>query len=181
MRSSRIAVVGVGVLAALLAAAPAAGDRLPVRGDFPPDAGGAEPLPVCSGIPLPKGKLASADNVRLLGGDGREVPCQVTPTAYWPGGSDKWVLVDAVLAPPAAARLTLEYGPNVRRGQVPAPIRAEAVGPGVRVTGEAVSARIGRDGGILDECRFGGRALVAEGKPGRGSGPTGRPCTSSGC
>lgn len=82
-----------------------------LRGDFPPGAA-EDPIPVSGGVPLPRGVLKSAENVRLLAADGKEVPCHVAATAWWPDKSLKWVLVDAVLSPRAAQALTLQYGPD---------------------------------------------------------------------
>ena len=44
------------------------------------------------GVPLPRGKLRDAGNVRLLR-DRADVPLQTKPLAYWPDGSIKWLLL----------------------------------------------------------------------------------------
>ena len=139
---------------------------VPLRGDLPPGANAAEPLPFCGGVPFARGALKSADNVRLLGADGKEVPCQVASTAVWPDGSVKWVLVDAVLTPEAAKALTLEYGPDVRRASVADALKAELAGTDARISGGGVSAAVHKvSPGVLDECSLGGKPLVAPGKP----------------
>jgi hypothetical protein len=122
-------------------------------------------VPVCGGVPIPRGELASADNVRLLDAEGKPIPCQVATTAFWPDGSIKWVLVDAVVPCPTAAGLTLEYGPGVTRPAVADAVKAEALGPGVKITGGGVQAKVARDGALLEDCRLGGEALVEAGKP----------------
>jgi hypothetical protein len=154
------------LLAVLCLAVSARAARVPLRGDFPPGAGAAA-VPVCGGIPLPKGAIDSADRVRLLAADGREVDCQVSATAHWPGGTIKWLRIDAVLRPADARSLTLELGPGVRRSPVTEAVRAEAFGPGVRLTGGGVSAKVRRNGAILEACTLGGEPLVAEGAPAR--------------
>ncbi len=157
----------LGAVAALLfLAAAGRADRVPLRGCFPPRAGGAA-VPVCGGIPLPKGAIRSAQNVRLLAADGREVDAQVTAIAWWPDRSAKWVLVDAVLRPRDAGSLTLEYGPRVRRSPPAEAIRAEAFAPGVRIGGGGVRAAVRRDGAVLQACELGARTLVGEGAPAR--------------
>ena len=96
---SRIAVLAA--LTIMLAASCLHGAVVPLRGDLPVGAG-AEAVPISGGVPFSKGTLASAEDVRLLAADGGELDCQVTPTAWWPDGSIKWVMVDAVLTPAAA-------------------------------------------------------------------------------
>ena len=50
--------------------------------------------PVTSGIPFPQGELISVDNIRILDGQGLEIPSQIGELAMWQDGSIKWVLVD---------------------------------------------------------------------------------------
>lgn len=68
--------------------------------------------PVVSGVPIPKGELASPRNARLLDASGAEVICTITSTGVWPDGSVKWLLLDfqATAAPREIAHYTLEYG-----------------------------------------------------------------------
>ena len=161
----RLAILAAAAVA-VLAAASASADTVPLRGDFPPGAGDVA-VPLVGGVPLSRGALASAENVRLLGADGKEVPCQVAATAWWPDKSIKWVLVDAVLSPRQAQSLALEYGPAVRRAAVPDPLRAAAEGDGVGILGGGVTAAMSRGGGVLDACTLAGRTLVEDGKPAR--------------
>ena len=75
-----------------------------------------EDWPVTTGIPFPRGELASPAHVRLLGQKGEE-PAQVTLTARWPDGGVKWLLV-TFLADAAAngtSTYRVEYGGSVRR------------------------------------------------------------------
>jgi len=78
-----------------------------------------EDWPVTTGIPFPRGELASPDHVRLLGQRGEE-PAQVKLTARWPDGSVKWLLVTFFADAPAggAATYRLEYGRAVRRAPI---------------------------------------------------------------
>jgi hypothetical protein len=71
--------------------------------------------PVTTGIPIPRGELASAQGARLLLG-GREVPAQFRAAGLWrPGENVKWLLVDfqADLAAKGTAEYILEYGEGV--------------------------------------------------------------------
>jgi hypothetical protein len=154
------AAFGVG----LLAGTAFAGDKVPVRVDFPPGAGGEIAVPVAGGIPFPKGALKSVDNLHLLGADGKEVPAQVTQLATWPDGSVKWALIDAVLTPSEGKALTVEYGPDVTRAPVTDPLTAEAGADGVHVKGGGVAAAVLKTGGgVVDELTLGGRQVFAPG------------------
>jgi len=137
-----------------------------IRGDFPAGAG-TEAAPVCGGVPLPRGELKSADNVALFAADGKELPCQVAATAWWPDGSVKWILVDAVLSPAEANGLELRYGGDVKRSAVEGPISVQAGADSVAVSGGGVAATISRQGGVLDKCAIAGKTVVAEGAPAR--------------
>ncbi|MCK4298028.1 MAG: hypothetical protein KAX80_00770, partial [Planctomycetes bacterium] len=151
-RCSRVLLL-VGVLASVAFAA----EQVAVRVDFPPGAGGEQPVPVAGGIPFPKGALKSVDNLRLLAADGKETPAQVTRLAVWPDGSVKWALIDAILSPQQGQGLTLEYGAGVGRSPVDDPITAKGAADGVRVSGGGVSASVLRSGGgVFDELSFAG-------------------------
>lgn len=53
--------------------------------------------PATSGVPLPAGAFTAKDiaKLRLVGLDGKEIPCQFTPTVLWPNDrSVRWVLLD---------------------------------------------------------------------------------------
>ncbi|MGD8239720.1 MAG: hypothetical protein PVH68_14265, partial [Armatimonadota bacterium] len=92
--------------------------------------------PLTAGVPFPEGALGSADNMRLLGVGGGEVPAQASPLLFWPDGSVKVALVDAV-APEGSgddAPLTLEYGRDVQRRAVEQFVRVSGRGNALAVT-----------------------------------------------
>ncbi len=109
-----------------------------------PSARGREP--VRSGVPIPQGELADADQVRLVDPDGREVPCFARITGRWPDGSVKWLLLDleAAVPPHSVTRLTLEYGSAVRRVQTASPFSIEQAG--TKLTVDTGAGRIVFDG-----------------------------------
>jgi len=49
--------------------------------------------PLTSGVPFPKGVLASAENVKLFDESGKEIPAQFEKFADWEDGSVKWLTV----------------------------------------------------------------------------------------
>jgi len=58
-----------------------------------PTAAGRKAWPVTSGIPLPKGVLASAADARIEDSRGRPVPSRCVVTSAWPDGSARWLVV----------------------------------------------------------------------------------------
>lgn len=78
--------------------------------------------PIASGVPFPQGALASRDHVRLLDGEGREIPAQFTVLSRWPDGSIKWLLVEFLASTSGAVtNYSLEYGNAVSPSPVEDP------------------------------------------------------------
>lgn len=74
--------------------------------------------PVTGGVPMPRGSLASADNVRLVDESGHELPLQVVVTSRWDDGSIRWLLLDFATTQPPGKAYVLEYGREVRRTSI---------------------------------------------------------------
>ncbi|MEA3403534.1 MAG: hypothetical protein U9R79_19990 [Armatimonadota bacterium] len=110
--------------------------------------------PITVGVPFPWGALDSEENVRLLDESGNEVPVQVKTIGRWSKrGSIRWLQLDFM--PPVGGEsreYTLQFGPDVRRAEVPGPLEAERTddaialrtGPLQLVTPRDGSAGIGR-------------------------------------
>ncbi|PKO33966.1 MAG: hypothetical protein CVU34_09995 [Betaproteobacteria bacterium HGW-Betaproteobacteria-7] len=78
------------------------------------------PLPARGGVPFPRGVLNSSDSLRVVDGEGREIPAQMDTLAVWPDRSLKWVLVTLLSdAATATSPLRLEYGPRPGRRALP--------------------------------------------------------------
>ncbi|MDX9701694.1 MAG: hypothetical protein RBU23_01485 [Candidatus Auribacterota bacterium] len=54
--------------------------------------------PVTIGIPFPQKLLSDTDDLRLINHAGSCIPVQFYPTAYWPDGSIKWLLIDTTVS-----------------------------------------------------------------------------------
>jgi hypothetical protein len=80
-----------------------------------PFAGRTVRWPVTTGVPFPRGALASAEQCRLVDDTGAEQPLQARAAATWDaqGSSVRWLTID-FLAQPGRC-YTLEFGHNVRR------------------------------------------------------------------
>ena len=126
--------------------------------------------PVTTGVPWPRGALASAHELRLLDGSGAEVPLQVTVLAHWPqGGGPKWTLLDfqASVKAKTPAVFTLEYGTGVHRArQVAKALLVEQDETHVTVSTAAAVMSVRKKGfNLLDSVRLQGQesAIVQPG------------------
>ena len=108
-------------------------------------------FPITCGMPVPPGCLRDTDGVRLRGPNGDPVPVQAKPTGYWPDGSVRWFLLDAIAPPGTRAgdrfRLSLDGG-----GPAPQPVLTVRQ-QGTRVTLDtgAVVVDVGEDPSVLIE------------------------------
>ncbi|HWA09811.1 MAG TPA: Tat pathway signal sequence domain protein [Opitutaceae bacterium] len=115
---------------------------------------------VSFGVPWARGALKAGQSLAVSTADGRKLPAQTWPLAYWPDGSIKWTGV---------ATIAGAEGPfTVAAGQVPTD------GPAVRVTQAAdavevdtgkVKARILTQGPVLiDSLAIDGREVARHGE-----------------
>ena len=72
--------------------------------------------PVRGAIPIYRGQLRSAKNIRLLDNAGKSIPVQGLATSVWPEGTVKFLCIDFLvdLAAGETKEFTLEYGSDVR-------------------------------------------------------------------
>jgi len=101
--------------------------------------------PISTGVPFAQDVLWSPDNVRLLGADGKEVPCQTEVRSTWNRkGSIQWLGVDFVpTLSPTQQTFVLEYGPEVRR-KAPSRLRCEETQDAITVTTGPLRFTVGR-------------------------------------
>ena len=101
--------------------------------------------PISTGVPFAQDALWSADNVRLIGPDGKEVPCQTEIRSRWNRrGSIQWLGVDFV--PTLAAqspRYWLEYGPEVKRA-ASSKIRCDETAQQITITTDKLRFTVNR-------------------------------------
>ncbi|MHC4916223.1 MAG: RIFT barrel domain-containing protein [Planctomycetota bacterium] len=131
--------------------------------------------PVTTGIPLPKGELTDAANVRLLL-RGKEIPLQCRVAGLWlPGRSVKWLLLDfqADLEAGGSADYVLEYGEGVKPGAGPArPIIVRPEKPCIEIDTGATVFRLARYGfGPFERVTLAGGGRPIEAGPAGGRKP----------
>ncbi|MGX1547114.1 exo-rhamnogalacturonan lyase family protein [Streptomyces adustus] len=127
-------------------AAPAASaaDDDPVTLDWLEDGGlGAAPGSTL-GVPWPMGTYQEDQTFALTDADGRSVPVQSWPIAYWPDGSLKWT---AHAVAEGTGRLTLAAGTPAQAGGKK--VTVDRSGGTVAVSTGVITARIGTSGTTL--------------------------------
>lgn len=138
--------------------------------------------PITFGVPFPKGALDSPDHVRVLDGDGREVPSQVNDVSSWRPAdpSVKWIWVFFFAG--EGRQYTLEFGPDVHRAPLTGPrivvVNNQRSGGWAEVTTGPLRFDVlkGESAGFLHEVSldrngdgFSADEIVATGPAGRGS------------
>ena len=110
--------------------------RTPLRLEIPED---CVELPcVSGGIPFPQGQLFRAEHVRVLDGAEQEVATQVEVLARWLSDHSIKVLLVTLPRRAGTTEFTLEFGPNVQRQGVDAPLEVSTDDRGIEVrTGTA--------------------------------------------
>jgi hypothetical protein len=124
------------------------------------------PAGVAWGVPLPRGQYQEGAAFTLTAGEGRTLPLQSWPLAYWPDGSVKWMGFATVAGPGEAGRLTLAPGA--------APVvDGRMAGVTARETGEAIDIDTGGAAGmqchilknganLFDTLKIGGRVIARD-------------------
>jgi hypothetical protein len=98
-----------------------------------------------SGIPFPRGQVASIEHLRLEGPGGAAIPAQFAPLAWWPDGSLKAVLLTApVDASQAIQSFMLRSDPSQPAPPVQTALRVEEQSDAIVVTTGPTRFRVGR-------------------------------------
>ncbi|MCA1809503.1 MAG: hypothetical protein LC725_08660 [Lentisphaerae bacterium] len=97
-----------------------------------------EPWPLIGGLPFPEGELHDASLIRVVDGEGQEVPSQIDVAATWRDGSIRWALAGLTASPQGEYRV--EYGPDVSRASPARPLTVKQAANGAITvdTGAAV-------------------------------------------
>lgn len=119
--------------------------------------------PVRSGVPIPRGELASASNVQVLDAAGHVVPAQCRAMATWPGGSVKWLMADFVhdFAKSGSGLYRIRYGNSVQASDVKESLKIQSTDAGLEVDTGAIRFVVPKNRfGIVENVRLAsGRVL----------------------
>jgi hypothetical protein len=116
---------------------------------------------VSFGAPWPKGALAKSDSLSLTTSDGKSVPVQTWPLAYWPDGSIKWTGHAICASPQLSGPLTLSPGSP---STPPAAIRVIQNAASIEIDTGVIQCRIPKDGSaFIESLKIGDREVARSG------------------
>lgn len=122
--------------------------------------------PLTFGVPLAKGEVHRASDMRVINAQGQPVRASITPTATWtPGGALKWVLIDTTV-PPENDSLRLEYGSKVGAMQAAplAPLYSDVTDQTITIdTGRLRVAFSRTRGTLFDRIELDGKVVLDAG------------------
>ena len=127
---------------------------------------GGNPPPIESGVswgvPWPRGTVRKDQTFTLTTADGKALPLQNWPLAYWPDGSMKWIGFATVAGPNASGAFKLA------RGTAAAPASAVKVaesGGAIDIDTGRLQCRISKQGAFLiDSMTVEGRVVARQGR-----------------
>jgi hypothetical protein len=117
---------------------------------------------VSFGVPWPKGALRKDDSLSLTAADGKSVPVQSWPLAYWPDGSMKWTGHAMTASPGLSAPLSLTPG-TPAAPQLP--VRAVQTSSSVEIDTGSIQCRIPKSGSaFVESVKIGNREVARGGE-----------------
>ena len=112
------------------------------------------------GVPWPKGAVQKTDPFTLTAGDGKAVPLQTWPLAYWPDGSIKWTGHAIAGGPELAGPLSLVRGTPA---QPSAPMKAAQNDSAIDIDTGVLQCRIPRSGStFMESLTIAGRQIARD-------------------
>jgi hypothetical protein len=128
---------------------------------------GDTPAPVTTGVswgvPWPQGAVKKDQAFALSAADGRALPLQTWPLAYWPDGSLKWSGFATVAGPEQAGPFKLAPQPGAA-SDAPKLTVSQSAGV-VEIDTGRVHAKISNGGAnLIDSLTIGGREIAREGR-----------------
>jgi hypothetical protein len=114
------------------------------------------------GVPWPKGKVQKSDSFVLKAADGKTIPVQTWPTAYWPDGSLMWTGHSIAATPDMAGPLEIAVGaaanPAVK-------VACSQDNQAITIDTGAITVRLPKQGAnLIESISIGERKIAQDGK-----------------
>lgn len=121
--------------------------------------------PATCAVPFPQGRLEPNESVAVRR-EGQISPTQTRPTALWPDGSVKWLLVDTLVDLPGNAAADYELSAGTKAPLPPDPVRAADVENAPRIETGRLTLQLVAPGeaGLLRSIAVDGQEVAAEGE-----------------
>lgn len=128
---------------------------------------GGQPVPAATGVswgvPWPKGAVPKTQAFTLAAADGKSLPLQTWPLAYWPDGSLKWSGFATVAGPDTAGPFQLT--PAAAASTDGATLRVRRTDTTVEIDTGRLKARVATWGGsLIDSLVVDGREVARQGQ-----------------
>ena len=121
---------------------------------------GAQATGVSWGVPWPRGTVQKGQTFALHTAEGRTLPVQTWPLAYWPDGSVKWTGHAAVTDRSTAGTISLVPGGSPASAPAMS-VRATSSAAGVDIDTGVLQCRIPASGpAFLSGLKIGGRVVA---------------------
>jgi hypothetical protein len=122
----------------------------------------AIPQSVSWGVPWPKGQVQKSDSLVLKAADGKVIPAQTWPLAYWPDGSVMWSGSSIVATPDMAGPLQLAVGAATAPA---AKIVCTQDDRAITIDTGAIKVRLPKSGSnLVESISIGDRKIAQDGK-----------------
>jgi hypothetical protein len=114
------------------------------------------------GVPWPKGKVQKSDSFSLKTADGKFIPVQSWPTAYWPDGSIMWSGHSIAATPDMAGPLQIAVGAATDSA---VKIASTEDSQAITIDTGAIRVRLPKQGGnLIESISIGDRKIAQDGK-----------------
>jgi hypothetical protein len=127
--------------------------------------GGAPPsleTGVSWGVPWPRGTVRKEQTFSLTSADGKALPLQSWPLAYWPDGTIKWTAFATVAGAAAGGALKLSAGSATAPST---PVRVNESGAAIDIDTGRLQCRIPREGSsLIESMTMEGRVVAEKGR-----------------
>lgn len=116
---------------------------------------------VSLGVPWPQGKIAPGTPLTISTLEGKSLPTQTWPLAYWPDGSLKWTAHAIVAAPELTGPLKID----VAAPSAPiAPVTITSTAAAVTITTGALTVKLPKQGpSLIESISLGGNIIATRG------------------
>ena len=114
------------------------------------------------GVPWPKGKVQKSDTLVLKTADGKAIPAQIWPMAYWPDGSIMWSGHSIAATPDMAGPLQIAVGAAAESA---VKIACTQDGQAITIDTGAIRVRVPKQGSnLIESISIGDRKIAQDGK-----------------
>ena len=162
LQSSLVACIAMPALFLVFVSSAIAQPAAPVKLNWLDGKPPAVKQSVSWGVPWPKGKVQKSDSLVVTGSDGKSIPAQTWPMAYWPDGSIMWSGHSISATPDMAGPLQIAVGPA---SEPAVKIACTQDSEGITIDTGSIRVRLPKQGSnLIESISIGDRKIAQNGK-----------------